>query len=56
MKRSVEIVGEQDREYCISLLDKIKETKKVLETIIALQMSQIEAEKPVKFTSPDVYG
>ena len=37
-------------------MDKIKETKRVLETIIALQMSQIEQEKPQKFVSPDIYG
>ena len=42
VKRTVELIGDKDRERCICLLDKIKETKQVLETLIALQLSQIE--------------
>ena len=53
IKRTVAIVGEQDRETCICLLDKIKATKEVLETLIALQMSQIEQSKPLRFVSPE---
>ena len=42
VKRTIEIIGDQDRETRIILLDKILETKLVLQTLIQLQWSQIE--------------
>jgi hypothetical protein len=37
--RTVELIGDQDRATCICLLDKIKESKRALETLIDLQMN-----------------
>lgn len=41
IKRTVEILADSDLETCICLLDKIKETKQVLQSIIKLQWQQI---------------
>ena len=52
VRRTIELIGDQDRETRIILLDKILETKLVLQTLIQLQWSQIEQIKPLNFVSP----
>ena len=52
VRRTIEIIGDQDRETRIILLDKILEAKLVLQTLIQLQWSQIEQVKPLNFVSP----
>lgn len=39
IRRTVDLLGDQEPETCICLLDKIKEVREVLKTLIKLQMS-----------------
>ena len=52
IRRTIEIMGDRDRDTRIILLDKILEVKLVLQTLIQLQWSQIEQVKPLNFVSP----
>ena len=52
IRATVDVLGEDDYETCICLLDKIKESEMVLKTIIKLQFSQIQNTKPQRFVSP----
>jgi hypothetical protein len=51
---AVRVLGDTEQEACVLILDKITETRQVMDRLIQMQVQQINKTKPIDFVSPSL--